>query len=140
MCVTGPRRSQLGAEAGWGCSGWRLVEEVINLSRRPQFHFPPPWEVRTLSFPLRVCLQQSGSLEAGCRGARHGGLLRAGGQAGLAGGGCQHFLSPPPLSTLSAPSAGFRSPNPTAQGTSSPLWGRTTLGEQKGAAPLQAFK
>lgn len=129
MCVTGPWSSQLGAEAGWGGSGWRLVEEVTNLSRRPQFHFPPPWEVRTLSFPLSVCLQQSSSLEAGCWGARHRCLLRAGGQAGLAGGGCQHFLSPPPLSTLRAPSAGFRSPNPTAQGTSSPLWGRTTLGE-----------
>lgn len=44
--MTGPRSSQLGAEVGvgggGGVSGWRLVEEVTNLSRRPQFHFPHP--------------------------------------------------------------------------------------------------
>lgn len=34
--VTGPRRSQSGAGGGW-----RWVEEVTNLSRVPQFHFPP---------------------------------------------------------------------------------------------------
>lgn len=39
-------------------------------------------------------------------------------------------LSPPPPSGLSPTSACFLSPKPTAQGTSSLLWGRAALWEQ----------
>ena len=45
--VTGPRSSQSGAGGGW-----RWVEEVTNLSRTPQFHFPRTLGSQDSEFPL----------------------------------------------------------------------------------------
>lgn len=107
---------------------------MTNSSPPTPFHFPPPWEAMTLSSPFTA----TATFFSGAAPRRQ--AVRVPHRAcwmetRRAGASRWQEMSPfpasppPPPARLSPTSACFLSPKLTAQGTSSPLWGRAALCE-----------